>query len=224
MPPTSSSMSAQQQMRDARKHTVFPFLRAALVQKRREIRGEEDEQTLVKRAANVWTNWKHSGTLVWSRGFKLQSRARKGGDSWKDVKVDVLVTPRGDDGGDPKLHKDVSVGRDVEIDWLAIVGPASGTPRSIPRQGEVTPLPVPDMSQKPVIMPPKTAKDKRLVKAFEEMSSTKKTTDGWEFWLYTSPNYRKRTWYTKGPDGVTNRSKAAFMQKLGLLQQPTKEW
>ena len=216
-------MSAQQQMRDARKHTVFPSLRAALMQKRREIRGEEDKQTLVQRTKDVWSHWKQAGTLVWSRGFKLQSRARKGVDSWNDVKVDVLVTPR--DGGDPTLHKDVPVGRDVEIDWLAIVGPASGTPRSIPRQGEVTPLPVPDMSQKPVIMPPKTAKDKRLVKAFEEMSSTKKTTDGWEFWLYTPPNSpRSVTWYTKGPDGVTNRSKDAFMQKLGLLHQPTKEW
>ena len=127
-----------------------------------------------------------------------------------------MVKPR--QGGTPKLHKDVVVARDVEVDWGALMGPDSGARRMIPRQGIIAPLPVPDLSKKPVLLPPSTAKEKRLVKGFNEMTTTRKKMDGWEFWRI------KSHLMSKGPSGVTHRSKAAFMQELGLLQQPVHEW
>lgn len=151
-----------------------------------------------------------------SRQTQSQNVLRYSPSLFFRTQVDVMVKPR--QGGTPKLHKDVVVARDVEVDWGALMGPDSGARRMIPRQGIIAPLPVPDLSKKPVLLPPSTAKEKRLVKGFNEMTTTRKKMDGWEFWRI------KSHLMSKGPSGVTHRSKAAFMQELGLLQQPVHEW
>ena len=207
--------------RDARP-AIFPTLRQLLYHKRREIRGAlEDEATSRHSAKNVIVSWRHRGLLVYGRGWKVYTRLRRGG-RWEVVKINCHT--RHEDGNNVE-HQDVEVGRDFHFEWAKHL-PESGTPREIPASGAITPLPVPDLSRKPQVLPPTTPKQKRLVAALNVLKQTyhtdERTQDGWTFWtIHDSRQARPKM---KSPAGVIMRTKAQFMDEIGLLEQPALEW